>query len=162
VKPEASLFQCRDRRLAPVNTNLESLRAFSSTLNIAVPLRIMRTHESGNTTSIEYIFLTTNYPEDILSTTERIRPIILKDLSHPQFLLKKTISIIVEREADGYILSNDEVNVHAFGETIHEAEEEWKYILVNLYLSYRDTPNDQLTPGGKTLKEILESYVGER
>jgi hypothetical protein len=83
----------------------------------------------------------------------------LKQLASRNVFLKKEIELIVDMEDDGYILSNSTLNVHAFGETFSEALEEWEFILLNIYASYINTPDDQLTPGGKNLKDRLQDYV---
>ncbi len=86
----------------------------------------------------------------------------LEDLSNENFFLKRKVEIILGIELNGYVLSNDDLHVYAFGETIAEAEAEWKNILISLYLSYHNTLDNELTEGGKALKDKLQSYVGER
>ena len=91
-----------------------------------------------------------------------VSPIILTNLSVKNFFLKHEIQINVDKEANGYILSNENLNVHVFGKTLLSAQSEWETILIDLYLSYRDTPDDQLTVNGKELKDRLHEVMGER
>lgn len=88
-------------------------------------------------------------------------PIILKELSDKKFFLKHAIQVSIDTEIDGYILSNDILNVHVFGKTIDSARLEWETVLVDLYLSYRDTPDDQLAVSAKALKDQLQGAIGE-
>ena len=88
--------------------------------------------------------------------------IILEGLSDVRFFLKDKIEIRIDATVDGYILSNENLNVHVFGRTIEIALQEWQKVLINLYLSYKDTPDDQLTQSGKGLKAELQTTVGER
>lgn len=94
--------------------------------------------------------------------TSSITPIIFRELSDKRFFLKHEIQIGVDIEIDGYILSNDDLNVYVFGEALSDAQLEWENVLVDLYLSYRDTPDDQLTVSGKALKDRLQEAIGER
>ena len=96
-----------------------------------------------------------------LQLPDQIKEIILDKLSVKGFFLKHEIKIAIDIEIDGYILSNEDLNVHIFGKTIDSAQLEWENVLVDLYLSYRDTPDDQLAVSGKILKDRLQEAIGE-
>jgi len=89
-------------------------------------------------------------------------PIILEELSDKRFFLKHEIKISIDIEGNGYILSSDDLNVYAFGEMLFSAQREWENVLIDLYLSYRETPDDHLAVSGKALKDRLQEVIGER
>jgi hypothetical protein len=107
-----------------------------------------------------YIFLnlSPSYPSVKIFT-----PLIIKNLNKKNFFLKQEVRIDIEMDisTDGYILSNDALNVYAFGTNIANALSEWKNVLIDLYLSYRDTPNGELTGSARVLKDRLQKAIGE-
>lgn len=94
-------------------------------------------------------------------TTVLNEHLIISSLEHPGFRMLIPIAIAVSTEADGYLLSNDELNVHAFGKSMDETRRTWERALVDLYCSYRDTPDEQLTPAALTLKKRFQSSIEE-
>ena len=88
--------------------------------------------------------------------------ILINQLSNPNFNLKKPIRIEVDIEDEGYLFSSYSLNVHSFGHTYTEALEEFEACLINIYRSYRNTPDLELTKGGKVLKDKLSEIIEEK
>jgi hypothetical protein len=87
---------------------------------------------------------------------------VLDKLSNGDLLLKLPISVNIKREGRSYYLSNDILNVYAFGESLAEAKREFESILKGLYLSFYDTPDEELTADAQALKGQLRAYLGTR
>jgi len=86
----------------------------------------------------------------------------LRTLSNPKFALKRALKLTVKAEAQSYLISNNDLNVHSLRKTYGEALDEWEQVLIDLYLSYHSTPDDQLKNGGKRFKNRLAATVRAR
>ncbi len=91
-----------------------------------------------------------------------LQSITLRKLSNQRFVLKRPIEIKVEAEQNGYIFSNDDLNVYTFGEFCKETLDEWERVLIDSYRFFHATSDDQLTTGTKILKEQLEAIIEEQ
>jgi len=90
------------------------------------------------------------------------KSITIGDLEHPTLTLTAPVVIAVEPDASGFQLSNDSLQVHAFGKTIEEALQEWQKKLAGLYLCYSDTADEEMTAAARKLKKRLITTVKER
>ena len=99
------------------------------------------------------------YNKTILNNPNFIERILIGALSHPKYILKNPIIITIEVEPMGYLFSSDYLNTHSFGKTHAEALVEFEKSLIGLYNSFYDAADEQLTVGGRKLKERLINYI---
>ncbi len=87
--------------------------------------------------------------------------LMVSQLRDAEFQLRRPVAVVVLKEPSGYIVSSSELNVHAFGATLSEAQEEWEEVLTDLFLSYTETPEEQLAPSGRVMRDNLSAVVFE-
>lgn len=84
------------------------------------------------------------------------------NLSNSNYTLKHPVEVSIEPEDGGFLLSNDRLHVHVFGESVEEALTEWQDRLIGLYHCYADTSDGQLTKSARELKQRLMAAIEGR
>ena len=75
--------------------------------------------------------------------------------------LRRPIQVFVEPEDEGFVASFVDANVNISGDTLHEAVENLKLLILDLYVELREVPASSLGPGPARQLEVLSFFIRE-
>lgn len=78
-------------------------------------------------------------------------------LEHPRYELRQPIIVRIEHEYSTFYATDETFGITGVGDTIEEAVKDLKDFLIEDYLTYESTPDDQLSEGAL---ELLQKYQG--
>jgi len=120
---------------------------------------IFETSSTAKTKSIKFSRNTPILNNSSFNNSSFIELIHVNQLTNPAYSLKYPLKVNVDIEDDGLIFSNHYLNIHSFGHNFSQALDEFENCLVDIYNSYKNTPDDELTRGGILLKYRLLDYI---
>lgn len=75
------------------------------------------------------------------------------------YLVRKPILAVVRKVDTGFVASFVDANIHASGDTIDDAAEGLKSLIMDLFDLLRNQPPKTLGPGPKQQLSVLSSYI---
>lgn len=84
---------------------------------------------------------------------------IITALRDTDYQLSHFVTLYATQESDGFTVGNRHLNVYGYGSTAEEARADWEDSLIDLYLSYSETPESELAPSGKIMRDRLAAVI---